>query len=296
MLALGLRSPISISTIRSCRTVPPAAVRAFSSSSVSGDRSRGGLPRFYSQILPSSKGETVRVQGDEFWHMAKVLRLRVNDRVELFNGRGVVIEGYIDGIDRTGIDFLASDEPKVVTPKSAQWDVFAAFGSLKGGRGDWLVEKCTELGARSITPLLAERSSSITENRVDRLQRVVLAAIKQCQRLDEMKLNPPLKFQDFLPVIAETKLAFLAAAGASPLCKTLNLSRLEASGLIIVGPEGDFTEKEVELMTERGATPVGLGPCRLRVETAAVALLSALMLWSDAQGSISPSEQNGSEA
>ncbi|CAA6653474.1 unnamed protein product [Spirodela intermedia] len=279
MLSLGLRSPISISTIRSCRTVSPAAVRAFASSSVSGDRSRGGLPRFYSQILPSSKGETVRVQGDEFWHMAKVLRLRVNDRY---------------GIDRTGIDFLASDEPKVVTPKSSV-GCFCSF-RLKGGRGDWLVEKCTELGARSITPLLAERSSSITENRVDRLQRVVLAAIKQCQRLDEMKLNPPLKFQDFLPVIAETKLAFLAAAGASPLCKTLNLSRLEASGLIIVGPEGDFTEKEVELMTERGATPVGLGPCRLRVETAAVALLSALMLWSDAQGSISPSEQNGSEA
>lgn len=91
-------------------------------------------------------------------------------RVELFNGRGVVIEGYIDGIDRTGIDFLASEEPKVVAPKSIQWDVFAAFGelsamirscmtpllfhvvftfictltgSLKGGRGDWLVEKCT---------------------------------------------------------------------------------------------------------------------------------------------------------
>ncbi|XP_050210837.1 uncharacterized protein LOC126661099 isoform X1 [Mercurialis annua] len=263
----------------------PSNIRAFSSSSSSdcSNQSRGGLPRFFSENLPSTKGGVVRVQGDEFWHMSKVLRLTTNDRVELFNGKGALIEGCIQSIDRAGLDFLAIDDPIIINPQTTKWHVFAAFGSLKGGRADWLVEKCTELGAHSVTPLLTERSSSISENRVDRLQRVVLAATKQCQRLHEMVLNPPKKVEAILPLVAQSKLSFLAAAEATPVVSVLASSRKESSGLIIVGPEGDFTEKEVSMMVEAGATAIGLGPLRLRVETATVTLLGTLMLWSDAQ-------------
>ncbi|XP_058069707.1 uncharacterized protein LOC131218859 [Magnolia sinica] len=267
-------------TIHSRRRI--ATVRSFAASDTS-NRSRGGLPRFYSETLPPSKGNVTRVQGDEFWHMTKVLRLNANDRVELFNGTGGVIEGCIQRIDRTGLDFMALEDPKVIPAMGIEWHVYAAFGTLKGGRADWLVEKCTELGASSVTPLLTERSSSITENRVDRLQRIVLAAIKQCQRLHEMTLKPPMKIGSLLPVVAQSKLAFLAAAEATPLVNALSFSKKEASGLIIIGPEGDFTEEEVKLMTGAGATAVGLGPCRLRVETATIALLATLMLWSDSQ-------------
>ncbi|XXG48847.1 hypothetical protein AAC387_Pa02g3182 [Persea americana] len=254
-------------------------VRSFSASSV--NQSRGGLPRFYSQILPHSKEGIVRVQGDEFWHMTKVLRLSESDRVELFNGTGGVVKGCIQRIDRAGLDFMALEDPKVIPFEGTQWHVYAAFGTLKGGRADWLVEKCTELGASSVTPLLTERSPSIAENRVDRLERVVLAAIKQCQRLHGMTLNPPIKVGSLLPIVAHSKLSFLAAAEATPLIGTLSSLRPDTGGLIIIGPEGDFTEEEVKLMTEAGAAPVGLGPCRLRVETATIALLSTLMLWSD---------------
>ncbi|RZC62801.1 hypothetical protein C5167_024545 [Papaver somniferum] len=223
------------------------------------NQSRGGLPRFHSEVLPPSKGNVVRVQGEEFWHMTKVLRLKVDDKVELFNGFGAVIEGCIQKIDKTGADFMALEDPKIVLAKNTQWHVFAAFGTLKGGRADWLVEKCTELGASSLTPLLTERSPSISENRVDRLQRVILAAI------------------------AQSKLSLLAAAEATSLVSTLSNKQVAASGMIIVGPEGDFTEKEVKMMTEAGAIPVGLGPHRLRVETATMALLATVMLWSDSQ-------------
>ncbi|XP_048317670.2 uncharacterized protein LOC107434355 isoform X5 [Ziziphus jujuba] len=159
-----------------------STLRAFSSASSSANvnQSRGGLPRFFSEVLPPSKGGFVKVQGDEFWHMTKVLRLTTDDRVELFNGKGGLVEGCIQRIDRTALDFVALEDPKFLLPQSPQWHVFAAFGTLKGGRADWLVEKCTELGASSVTPLLTERSSSISENRVDRLERVILAASKQC--------------------------------------------------------------------------------------------------------------------
>ncbi|XP_048493359.1 uncharacterized protein LOC104904850 [Beta vulgaris subsp. vulgaris] len=259
-------------------------VRAFSAASNDySNQSRGGVPRFFSQTLPSSKGGVIRVQGDEFWHMTKVLRLSVKDRIELFNGKGGLVEGLIERVDRTGLDFVAIKDTIVVHPHEPQWDVFAAFGTLKGGRADWLVEKCTELGASSVTPLLTARSPSISDNRVDRLQRVILAAAKQCQRLHEMILNPPMEVGSILPLVAQSKLSFVAAAEATPVINTLTSLAKESRGSIIIGPEGDFTEEELKIITEAGVTAVGLGPHRLRVETATIALLATLMMWSDSQ-------------
>lgn len=213
--------------------------------------------------------------------MTKVLRLSTNDRVELFNGKGGLVRGNIQSVDRAGLDFVALEDPKLVPPQRPQWHVFAAFGTLKGGRADWLVEKCTELGASSVTPLLTERSPSVSENRVDRLQRLILAASKQCQRLHEMVLNPPRKINDILPCVRKSKLSLLAVAEAPSLMSALTSSRMEPDGIMIIGPEGDFTEKELSIVIEAGATAVGLGPHRLRVETATIALLATLMLWSD---------------
>ncbi|XP_047161336.1 ribosomal RNA small subunit methyltransferase E isoform X1 [Vigna umbellata] len=253
----------------------------FSSSSDYGDQSRGGLPRFYSEILPPFKGSVIRVQGDEFWHMTKVLRLSTNDRVQLFNGKGGLVEGCIQDIDRSGLDFVASSDLISIPPQNTQLHVFAGFGTLKGGRADWLVEKCTELGASSVTPLLTERSPSISENRVDRLERVILAASKQCQRLHEMVLKDTIEINDLLHLIAQSKLALVATAKATPVLSALTSLEKETSGLIIIGPEGDFTEKETNMMMEAGATAVSLGPHRLRVETATISLLATVMLWSD---------------
>ncbi|KAK6241207.1 EVE domain - like 1 [Theobroma cacao] len=248
----------------------PFNLRAFSSTPPAAytNQSRGGLRRFFSETLPSSKAISLST-------------------IELFNGKGGLVEGCIQNIDRTAIDFVALEEPKLVLPQS-QWHVFAAFGSLKGGRADWLVEKCTELGATSVTPLLTERSSVITDNRVERLQRVILAATKQCQRLHEMKLNHPMKIDNLVPLVAKSKLSFIAIAAATPLVGALTSTRTESSGLIIVGPEGDFTEKEVNMIIEAGSTAVGLGPHRLRVETATIAILATLMLWSDSQQITNP--------
>ncbi|RZB43777.1 Ribosomal RNA small subunit methyltransferase E [Glycine soja] len=265
------------------RNLTVRAMAFSSSSSDYGDQSRGGLPRFYSETLPPSKGSVIRVQGDEFWHMTKVLRLTTNDRVQLFNGKGSLVEGCIQSIDRTGLDFVALNDLISIPPQNTQLHVFAGFGTLKGGRADWLVEKCTEFGANSVTPLLTERSPSISENRVDRLKRVILAASKQSQRLHEMVLKHPIEIDDLLHLIAQSKLSLVATAKATPVLSALASLEKETSGLIIIGPEGDFTEKEVSMMMEAGATAVSLGPHRLRVETATIALLATVMLWSDSQ-------------
>ncbi|KAJ7946182.1 ribosomal RNA small subunit methyltransferase E [Quillaja saponaria] len=274
----------TLTPLRAFSLLRSLSFRAFSSSSNDyADQSRGGLPRFYSEVLPPHKGNVVRVHGDEFWHMTKVLRLSTNDRVELFNGKGGLIEGCIQSIDRTGLDFVALNDLKLIPPQSTQWHVFAGFGTLKGGRADWLVEKCTELGASTVSPLLTERSPSISESRMDRLQRVILAASKQCQRLHGMILKPPTKVNYLLHLVGESKVSLLAAAKATPVVCAMTSLTNEASGLIIIGPEGDFTEKEMNMMIKAGVTAVGLGSHRLRVETATIALLATVMLWSDSQ-------------
>lgn len=122
---------------------------------------------------------------------------------------------------------------------------------------------------------------------MDRLERVILAAIKQCQRLHKMTLNPPMKLHSIPSFVSQSRLSFIAVAESTPLLNVLSLSSTADNGVLIVGPEGDFTEEEAKLMTDAGASPVGLGPCRLRVETATVAMLSTAMLWSDAVKSAS---------
>ncbi|CAA7048348.1 unnamed protein product [Microthlaspi erraticum] len=262
--------------------LPPSSFKAFASSASSSppsdldlrNQSRGGLPRFFSDDLPSHKAYSLSIS------------LSYYLMVELFNGKGGLVEGCIQSIDKTGVDFIAQEDQKVILPQGMQWQVFAAFGTLKGGRADWLIEKCTELGASSVTPLLTERSSVISENRVDRLERVSFAAAKQCQRLHQMELSPPIKFATLLDHISKSKLCLVATAEATPLLNAVSSSAKESSGLLIVGPEGDFTKKEVEMMLEAGGTAVGLGPHRLRVETATIALLATLVMWSDSQETV----------
>ncbi|KAH9695076.1 16S rRNA (uracil(1498)-N(3))-methyltransferase [Citrus sinensis] len=266
-------------------SLKPLSLRAFSSSSSDyANQSRGGLPRFFSQVLPPSKAVLV----SPLLHS-----ISIHIYMPLAIGL-VALLRCIQRIDRTGLDVVALEDPKLVLPQHTQWNVFAAFGTLKGGRADWLVEKCTELGAQSVTPLLTERSPSISENRTYSDNGFLScnfyygfiansAFVYGGQRLHEMVLNPPMKIDGLLPLVSQSKLAFVAIAEATPLVTALSSSRNESSGLIIVGPEGDFTEKEVNKIVEAGATAVGLGPHRLRVETATIALLATLMLCSDSQ-------------
>ncbi|KAK8659727.1 hypothetical protein V6N13_029921 [Hibiscus sabdariffa] len=266
MQSLGPLRPQGTMLLKRPWVIKPLNLRALSSIPPSeySNQSRGGLPRFFSETLPSSKGGAIRVQGDEFWHMTKVLRLKIDDRVELFNGRGGLVEGFLQNIDRTAIDFVALEDPKFVLPQTPQWHIFAAFGSLKGGRADWLVEKCTELGASSVTPLLTERSFTFSDNRVERLQRVILAAAKQCQRLHEMKLNHPVKINELIPLVAKSKQSFIAIAEATPLVSALTSTTKEPSGLIIVGPEGDsLSYKMIKVMVEITLAPIIEGLCFL---------------------------------
>eukprot|EP00850_Spirogloea_muscicola_P003078 SM000012S25340 [mRNA] locus=s12:440942:442928:- [translate_table: standard] len=210
--------------------------------------------------------------------MAKALRLAVGDRVELFDARGALVEAEILSMDKMTAELAAIGSPVTVPWAGPKWSVGVACGTLKGGRADWLVEKCTELGAAALIPLLTERSPWAAESRIDRWQRVALAAAKQCQRLHGLEISEPVLVEDLMEQVGHTSPTLLATAEAKPLLLQVSREAALRGGLLLIGPEGDFTEKEVSMLLSRGALPVGLGPRRLRVETAAIAMLAALVL------------------
>lgn len=185
--------------------------------------------------------------------------------------------------------------------------------TLKGTRADWLVEKGAELGAHSLIPLLTERSQAGSKAKFraggagadgdgeayspGRLERVALAATKQCLRTHAMVLQPPTPLKDLLPLAASSQLSVVGVEGAPPLRSVMDAwaASLNRDGgappqraddgiaaqqrLLIVGPEGDFTPTELQQLVAAGARPVGLGSNRLRTETAAIALLAAAGLY-----------------
>ncbi|EFJ35259.1 hypothetical protein SELMODRAFT_80724 [Selaginella moellendorffii] len=245
------------------------------------------LPRFYCDSLPTSKGTAVEIDGQEFWHMTKALRLGQDQRVELFNGRGGIVTAAVSAVRRSNVELVAVEDLCTLPPPvdSENWHLVAAFADLKGGRADWMVEKCTELGARTLTPLATERSTGVCSNRSTRWKRVVLAATKQCQRLHSMELRESLNISSLKSQVSgSSHVSLLATAGATEIVEVFNDSSKDIrGGTLIVGPEGDFTEEEKYDLVAAGAMPVGLGHRRLRVETAAIAMLATVMMVSEAK-------------
>lgn len=214
-----------------------ALVRAVSSTS--SDRGGGGggrsvrLPRFYAE--KAAAAGTIEVRGSEARHAAKVLRLKPGDCVEICDGDGVVSEVSLThcAADRVAGHVMRSSARPWV---GVRWRL-AVAGTLKGGRGDYLIEKACELGAYSVLPLstdharmpiAGERSASRGGSgggRASRWRRLAVAASKQCLRDHLLQIEDPRSLDDILadgalpPPPAAPLHNFVAVAGATPLLR-----------------------------------------------------------------------------
>ena len=203
---------------------------------------------------------------EESKHIVKVLRKKDSDILYVTNGQGLLFETEIT---------LASDNKCTVKingiEKKARSNYrlhLAVAPTKMNDRYEWFLEKATEIGIHEITPILCDRSERKVINK-DRFDKIVLSAMKQSNECFLPQLNEAVTFKEFLKKQNEG-LQFIAHCEETDK-KTLKSVLVKNQNItILIGPEGDFSQKEIALALENSYTPITLGTTRLRTETAAI--------------------------
>jgi len=235
------------------------------------------LPRFAIESPPDARG-TVRIAREEAHHMRDVMRLVPGDAVALIDQEGWNYSGTISGYGRDGaLVHVASSQRARPRPP-----LIVAPAIIKGPRMDFVVEKAAELGATEMWPMVCARTVGKAPGRekILRWRRLAAAAAKQSLALPPMQVRDALPFTTLIRAVPRDTLALICSAGAQPMIRMMGNER-RAGLLIASGPEGDFEQAELEAALAAGFVAVGLGPTRLRSETAAIAALALAGQWSN---------------
>jgi 16S rRNA (uracil1498-N3)-methyltransferase len=196
----------------------------------------------------------------EAHHVLKVLRGRAGDNVEVVDGAGRLFAAELRGSGEA----LVLEE--LAVPDGAGVEVSLYQAVPKGGRMDLVIEKATEVGATSIVPLLTERGVvNPREGKVGRWRRVAEAAARQSLRLRVPVVAQPVRFADAVSRVGEAGVLLHYAPGLQPVEAVV-----ESPESLFVGPEGGWSENELRLAERAGIGFGGLGPYRLRSETAGI--------------------------
>lgn len=208
---------------------------------------------------------------EESAHCVRVLRHKTGDLINVIDGKGFLFN----------CEIIVSDpkrtEVKIISEKKENhtWEnriCIAVAPPKNSERLDWLVEKVVEVGVDEIIPVVCKRSER-KQVKEERLQKIVISAMKQSLKAYLPKLHSIMSFSDLMEYAKAFNNKFIAycdeTLGKSYLCRVIGNS----DTLIVIGPEGDFTPEEVETAMKRGFQPVSLGESRLRTETAALTAL-----------------------
>jgi 16S rRNA (uracil1498-N3)-methyltransferase len=210
--------------------------------------------------------ESFSFDREESKHIIKVLRKKDNDVLYVTNGHGYLFKTEIT---------LASDSKctvKIVSSEKAaasRHRLHLAVAPTKmNDRYEWFLEKVTELGIAEITPILCDHSER-KQIKTDRFDKIIQSAMKQSNQCYLPKLNESVAFKDFIKIKKEG-LQLIAHCEETDKQSLKDILKPDQQVTILIGPEGDFSEKEIKLALENNYIPVTLGNTRLRTETAAV--------------------------
>ena len=221
--------------------------------------------RFFLSQTPTE--DTARLEGDEARHLARVMRAKTGDTVELFDGQGTSWTATVQAIQRNHVSLrLDQKQSETISNKPI---ITLAVALPKGDRQKWLIEKITELGTDSLVPLTTTRSvAEPTAAAISRLQRGVIESCKQSGRNRLLEITQPQSLHNLLTT-SSASLRILACPDGTPM-QSILLKPVD-NILIAIGPEGGFTDEEIRTANASGFTQMSLCQNILRIETAAIA-------------------------
>ena len=214
---------------------------------------------------------------EESKHIIKVLRKKDGDLLYVTNGLGYLFETQITLASDTKcmVDIVSFTKEK----KPAYHLHLAVAPTKMNDRYEWFLEKAVEIGVQEITPIICDRSERKVIN-ADRYEKIILSALKQSNGVYLPKLNPAIAFKDF--VNQENKGQLLIAHCEETDKKTLkSILQPNQDICMLIGPEGDFSEKEISTALENNYQAVSLGNTRLRTETAAIVACHSIVFFNE---------------
>ena len=231
---------------------------------------------FYNPDINEST-ESFSFDKEESRHIIKVLRKKDSDILHVTNGSGLLFETEIT---------LASDNKCIVQVLSIKktdepkFRLHLAVAPTKmNDRFEWFLEKATEIGIQEITPIFCDRSERKVIN-PERFEKIILSAMKQSNLTFLPKLNEAISFKEFIKQRNEG-LQLIAHCEETDKKSLKEVLKPNQNVTMLIGPEGDFSEKEIALALENNFQPVALGNTRLRTETAAIVACHSVVFFNE---------------
>ncbi len=239
------------------------------------------MPRFFKEDFENNPF----LEGADANHIARSLRMRVGEALTVSDSRGTDFNCVISGINPDRIEL----QVKEIKPSESEPDISVTLCTclLKGDKFEAVIRHSVELGVTEIMPLLSTNCVSRPDakslkSKGERWQKIANEAAGQCGRGRLPAVLNTIDLTDFVKTIADYDLVlFFYEVGGEPLGETMWENDTAKKIAIITGPEGGFTAKEAELLSNAGAKTISLGKRILRAETAPLAALTGVMLLTD---------------
>ncbi|MBK7872881.1 MAG: 16S rRNA (uracil(1498)-N(3))-methyltransferase [Saprospiraceae bacterium] len=210
------------------------------------------------------QGEMAILHEEEARHCTQVLRKKISDQIHFVDGKNTFYEGVIIEIGKKDCS-IQIQQKRAEAPKD--YRVHIAIAPTKNiDRLEWFAEKATEIGIDEISLLLCEHSER-KNIRLDRLEKILIAAMKQSLKATLPKLNDMIAFDQFIAQTADEQ-RFIAYLGELSNPHLKYACPPKANSLVLIGPEGDFSAQEIQNALKTGFKGVSLSNSRLRTETA----------------------------
>jgi len=231
------------------------------------------MHRFY---IPLVSGDTCKLDEEESKHCVRVLRLEKGALVEITDGKGNLFEAKIENANPKACVLNIIKHEKIAAPA---WELIVAIAPTKNmARMEWLVEKLTEIGFTKFIPVEC-RNSERKIVKTERLKKIVMEAMKQSGRVYLPQVEELVPFKNLLNNYSHFKgQKFIPHCNNSERKIFSQEYKKGENALVLIGPEGDFTNEEVGLAIENGCVPVVLNEYTLRTETAAFIAASMLQI------------------